>query len=544
MTSFDLIREPWVPVEVAGQRENLSLRDVLTRGHEIDGFATDDPLQAIAVFRQVLLPVVLDALGVPRSEEEWAARWEAGSLDTGTLGAYLDEHAGRFDLFHPAHPFAQVAGLRTSTGETKPVSLLLPAVATGNNVPLFSARTEADQPALTPAEAARALLATQCWDTAAIKSGAVGDPQVKAGKTTGNPTGPLGQLGVVVPVGRTLAETILLNTPIVPQGLRGGDRPQWRAEPQTAVWRKRPASGLLDLLTWQSRRMRLIVESGDDSPTVVTQVVLSAGDRLDGVPEYEMHTAWRQEAKPRAGQAARRPLRHRSGREAWRGLEALLETRQSAEDSDSTSLLIQQMASLQAEGMLAQDYPLQILAVGVAYGTQFSVVEDVAVDRLPLPVAALAADSPSRGFLLDVAAQADKLSKAADYLGNDLRRALGGDNLPWDKGQRLGDALIHRLTPLVRRLLAGLQRRPDLVEEAEIAWRQAALELSLEHVEPVLSDAPPAAFLGRQTGGKNPLGKGVFRLSVAEARYRRAVREILGTSSATTSESLSATEGA
>jgi len=115
--------------------------------------------------------------------------------------AYLDRHAERFDLFHPDFPFAQVAGLHTVKDETKPVSLLLPAVATGNNVPLFSARTEADPPALTPAEAARALLAAQCWDTAAIKSGAAGDPQVKYGKTTGNPTGPLGQLGVVVPWG-------------------------------------------------------------------------------------------------------------------------------------------------------------------------------------------------------------------------------------------------------------------------------------------------------------------------------------------------------
>lgn len=261
--TFDLVHEAWVPVLVAGRRQDLPLQDALVRAHEIDGLAMDDPLQAVAVLRQVLLPVALDALGAPRTEDEWGCRWEAGALGGGVLRDYLDQHAGRFDLFHPTCPFAQVAGLHTAKDEAKPVSLLLPAVATGNNVPLFSARTEADPPALTPAEAVRALLATHCWDTAAIKSGAVGDPEVRAGKTTGNPTGPLGQLGVVVPLGRSLAETILLNLRIIPQGLRGGDRPQWRAEPSTAAWRRRPSLGDLDLLTWQSRRMRLIPERGD-----------------------------------------------------------------------------------------------------------------------------------------------------------------------------------------------------------------------------------------------------------------------------------------
>ncbi len=382
MTTFDLVHEAWVPVLVAGRRRDLSLLDALTRAHEVDGLAMDDPLQAVAVLRQVLLPVALDALGAPRSEDEWALRWEASVLDASVLGAYLDCHADRFDLFHPTCPFGQVAGLRTAKDETKPVSLLLPAVATGNNVPLFSARTEADSPALAPAEAVRALLATHCWDTAAIKSGAVGDPEVRAGKTTGNPIGPLGQLGVIVPLGCSLAETILLNLRIIPQGLRGDDRPQWRAEPSTAVWRRRPSLGDLDLLTWQSRRIRLIPELGDRGQTVVRRVVLAAGDRLDQVPDFEPHTAWRQDDKPQAGRPARRPIRHRAGFEAWRGLAALLATAQSGAGKDTTSALIQQAADLEVGGVLASGYPLRALTVGVVYGTQSSIVEDVTTDRI------------------------------------------------------------------------------------------------------------------------------------------------------------------
>ncbi|HEX5494186.1 MAG TPA: type I-E CRISPR-associated protein Cse1/CasA, partial [Mycobacteriales bacterium] len=541
MTGFNLIGDPWVPVTVDGRRTEVSVTDALTRAHEIDGLALDDPLQGVAVLRQVLLPFVLDALGAPRDAEQWADRWAAAAgkdaykrdsakRDAEKLAKHLGKQADRFELFHPTRPFGQVAGLRTAKDETKPVSLLLASVATGNNVPLFTARTEAEPPTLSPAQAARALLAAHCWDTAAIKSGVVGDPQVKAGKTTGNPTGPLGQLGVVVPMGRTLAETLLLNTPILPQGLRPGDRPQWRTEePASPRWDARPAKGLLDVLTWQSRRIRLIPTTDASGATVVREVVLAAGDRLDQTPQFEPHTAWRQEEKPKAGQPPRRPVRHQPGRSAWRGMAGLLAIRQPTGERVSSSLLLSQVADLRGQGCLPVDLPLRVLTVGVAYGNQSAVVEDVMVDAIPLPVAALAAEGEVRGLLLDVVSQARQLQDAANRLGDDIRRASGGDKQPWDKGQRVGDALVHEFTPVVRRLLAGLQRQPDRADEAEAAWRHSAYRLALQAAEPVLASAPPKAFLGRQENEK-----AVFRTSVAEARYRAAVRDILGVHPGTT----------
>jgi CRISPR-associated endonuclease Cas3-HD len=218
----NLTAQPWVPVTKQGVRTEVSVREALLQAHEFDGLAIDDPLQAVAVFRQVLLPVLLHVFGVPRDVNEWDDRHRAGRLDPAPVSAYLDEHASRFDLFNPDRPFAQVAGLAAVNGETKPVSLLIPHLASGNNVPLFSPRTENDPPALTPAQAARAVLSAQCWDTAAIKTGAVGDEKkVRAGKTMGNPTGPLGQLGVVIPLGDTLFETLMLSVPIVPQACGG-----------------------------------------------------------------------------------------------------------------------------------------------------------------------------------------------------------------------------------------------------------------------------------------------------------------------------------
>lgn len=523
MAEFDLIHERWIPVVTDGQSDEVSLLDALTRAHQFDGLGIEDPLQSVAVLRQVLLPVVLDALGVPRTKGEWAAWWDTGQLNTGKITDYLQAQAGRFDLFHGEWPFAQVSGLRTEKNETKPVSLLLPAVASGNNVPLFTSRTEANPPALSPAQAARALLAAHCWDTAAIKSGAVGDPQVKAGKTTGNPTGPLGQLGVIVPMGATLAETLMLNMPIIPQGLARADRPQWRTEPLTAEWSTRPALGLLDLLTWQSRRIRLIPEPGDGR-LVVRRVVLAAGDRLDHVPpDVEPHTAWRQDRQPKAGRAPQRPIRHQPGRAAWRGLASLLATGLPTQKGDSSSVLMVQLGDLNADEWISTDLRLQVLSVGVAYGNQSAVVEDVMTDLIPLPITALTTDSPIQDFLLQIVAEADQLRDAANLLGDDLRRSMGADKLPWDKGFRLGDCLVHEYDTVVRRMLAGLQREPVRIDDAEAAWRRAARLLAMRIVQPALEATPPEAFLGRQDGDRN-----AYRLSLAEARFRRRVNEILG----------------
>lgn len=526
MATFDLTSQPWIPVVTGGARAEVSLLDALGSAGDIDGLAVDDPLQAVAVFRQVLLPVVIDALGLPATGPEWAERFRSGTLDAGRIGGYLARHAERFDLFHPRTPFAQAGGLRAASG-TRPVSLLSPAVATGNSVPLFSARTESDPPPLTPAQAARAVLAAHCWDTAAIKTGAIGDPRASAGKTTGNPVGCLGTLGIVIPTGRSLAETLMLNVPVSRQGLRPDDRPQWRAAPAGPAWSARPAAGLLDLLTWQSRRILLVPEETADGLIVARRVVLAAGDRLDQIPaDLEPHTAWRQADKPKAGQPPQAPVRHQSGCAAWRGLPSLLAIREPTAARISAPAALARLADLRADDLLPAGLLLQVLVAGVEYGNQSAVIENVISDTMPLPVAALTAEGPVRELLLAIAGQADELRVALDHLDGDVRRAQGADPLPWDRSQHPGDVLLHALTPVVTRLLAGLSREPDKVNEADLAWRAEARRRTLALAETILDSAPPAAFLGHTAtrGGRER----THRLATAESGFRAALHRILG----------------
>lgn len=528
-STYRLDQEQWAPVVDGGRTVEVSILETLREAHHFQGLALDNPPEAVAVLRQVLLPAYLDIFGMPSSRQEWLARWDAGHLDPDKIHRYFAEHGERFDLFG-RRPFAQVGDLRTAKGETRPVSLLIAAAPTGNNVPLFAARTEADAPELTPAQAARAVLATHCWDTAAIKSGAVGDPVAKSGKTTGNPTGPLGQLGVTVPLGRTLYETLLLNTPVHREGRVDGDLPQWRRD-QGPAWKIRPSTGLLDLLTWQSRRIRLFPERAADGHLFVRQVIVAGGDRLAVLPkDEEIHTAWRQVPKPKAGDPSQRPIRHQPGRAAWRGLAALLAVaRQTNNGETSTNLLIE-LAGLQDVSPQLEQLPLQVLTVGVRYGNQSAVVEDVMSDLIPLPVLALNPEGEVRALLVDIVNQAEELRRAANRLEDNLREAAGGDPLQRDKGSHLGESLLYELSPVVRRLLSRLQHTAaddaDVVGTAEAGWKAVAYRTALEVARPQLDSVPPASFLGRAREGRTG-GPVMIRAATAESIYRGALRAIL-----------------
>lgn len=505
----------------------VSVRECLNALPTFSALAPDHPGQGIAILRQLLLPIVLAAAGPPDSARAWAQAFERGDLidkQKSQINEYLGAHHDRFDLFDATHPFGQVPGLHTANDETKPVGILVAGIAAGASVPLFSAYTDADELELTPAEALAWMLYTQCWDTAGIKSGAVGDEKAKNNKSYGNRTGPLGALGVVVPTGRTLFETIWLNTPVIPAGLDPQARaPRWLCEP-TAAWEERHARGLLDLLTWQCRRIRLV--PADTAHGVrVNQVIITSGDRMIETPQDELHTLWRTPSKDEDGPAVPRPYRHTAGKAAWRGLASLLALdRPSDGKGVLASFLLSQIHDLQAEEYLVDDYPLSVEIHGVVYGTQSSVVEDTISDAIPMPVAALGTDIALRDALLDIAGQADRLETAVNVLDADLRRGAGGDPIPWNKGQRPGDFLIHVLDAAVRRLLddlRGIDGDDERLEAVLTQWERTARGAAFAIAEPLLTRSDPAVFAGRAVDGRT------YRQANAEASFRKAVNEIL-----------------
>ncbi|AFU02697.1 type I-E CRISPR-associated protein Cse1/CasA [Nocardia brasiliensis] len=523
--TFNLTIEPWIPIVRHGSPAELSLTDTLLDAADIE-LALTDPLEAVALLRHVLLPVYWRIQAPPRAAYEWGARWaDTGLRCPGPLiRRYLHDHRARFELFG-AVPFGQAASLRTTRGAVKSAAILVLSMPVGNNVPLFEARTDDDPPALSPGQAVRALLALQCWDTAGVKSAAIDDPHARAGKAYGNPTGPLGQFGAVVPIGRTLAETLLLNTPVLPDGLNPADLPPWESPPATSQYSTRAAVGPIDLLTWQARRVRLIPRIESDGRTVVRHAVVTRGDRLTEIPTaHELHAMWSDSATT----AGMRPIRHQLDRQLWREAPAVLATTNSTATGLRSSRLLTDLAHHVVRRSIPFSTPIHLLAVGVSYGSRSAVIDDAGSATMPLPLAALLDHSMTRHTMLAIAVEADRLRVAMIAFTNDLRIAAGARPRPWGVGDDPGEALMYRLTELAEQLLRLMQRRPECAQLALRLWRLQAKQVSLEAAAAVLDGAPDRGCLGVLQQDSRP-GHAIRRqnASTASQRFYNVVTQLL-----------------
>lgn len=104
---LNALTDPWIPVSGAdGSTFDLSLRDVLARGHELADLSPAlYPTEREALLR--LLSTVA-AFALQRVDAAECDRFgDSGRFPTGALGR-LDEFAERFEIRHPDRPFLQV----------------------------------------------------------------------------------------------------------------------------------------------------------------------------------------------------------------------------------------------------------------------------------------------------------------------------------------------------------------------------------------------------------------------------------------------------
>ena len=288
MPSFDLLTQPWIPVLDAGVDlrgspdaptafREVGLREALLRAHELRELYTDSPLETIALNR-LLLALALDVYQRQPDVDGWVALWQAGQFSAALLDAYLDDPdlgLDRFDLLHPERPFYQRATPDASQKgkDPAPLAKLFHAQASGNNATLFGHDVDSEPDRLTLGHAARGLVAMQ----AAALGGGVSKPF----NFSHAPLVGRAQFWVR---GRSLFEALLLNGPPEESARMGAsdDAPSWRRDLPKAYSRRRHR-GLLDVLTWPSRRLTLATEEGDGE-TAATGVFLTQGDKLDPQP--------------------------------------------------------------------------------------------------------------------------------------------------------------------------------------------------------------------------------------------------------------------
>lgn len=506
---FSLVDQPWVLVRrTDGTLDELSLLEVFRQAHQLVGLVGELPTQVFAMTR-LLLAVLHRTVDGPRDVDHWEQLWKAETLPTTEVEKYLAGYRHRFDLFDPVAPFFQVAALHTSKGEMSELSKLIADVPNGR--PFFTMRAGRGTASLRPAEAARWVVHAQAFDPSGIKSGAVGDARVSGGKGYPIGVGWSGLLGGVLPEGPTLKDTLLLNLVAREFTLlsewAGGDGAVWEREPvgpAEGMTGGRAVAGPVDLYTWQSRRIRLFTNQDN----AVTGVLICNGDKLtpQNKQRVEPHTAWRRspaQEKTHKQALVYMPREHTPEKSVWRGLQSLLPGiagRHGPQGQPALApIILEWIAHLRLEGAIGKDYPVRVRTVGMVYGSNSSVVEDVIDDALSMRAALLERGAARLArTATQAAAAAEGCAQALGRLAGTLAEAGGGEFAgPRDRGEELAYAELD--TPF-RTWLAGLRADSNPLA-AEAQWHQEAARLVRLLARDLVEQASPAAWSGRTIRG-------------------------------------------
>ena len=540
---FNLLDEPWIPVRLLdGTIADVGLLELLRRTTDIADLACELPTQSIAIQRLVL--AVAYRVAPPGDARDWARQWDDGA-PTEQMIEYLERWRDRFYLFGGRFPFMQVADLRTAKDSVSGLEKLIADVPNGEQ--FFTTRHGRALACIPPSEAARWLVHAQAYDPSGIRSGAVGDSQVKGGK--GYPIGPswCGHLGLVWLKGKDLDETLVLNLiPADAAGLRGVESSnEWgacsweAAEPENAV---RGDYSLLDpsgtprdvsiprLLTWHSRRIRLV---GDSSG--VTGVVLAQGDKL--APQemrlYEPQSLWRY-STPQSKKFKTdvyMPRKFEAGRALWRNLPGTLPTVTTVQGVDKQpkqEFLPSETLSFHYQldnALIEATYPkvMRIQAVGVTYGPQEATFDDIYSDELTLSVAVMRVEREDLSAEIDRQVRlTEEIARDVGTLAANLARAAGesGDGAGDGARDRAKELFFSAVDTDFRTWLSqvdGHESARDAGRRWERALRQHATDIQAELVR----GASSSAIIGRDTG------RGYMNVGIAENYFRSALNKRL-----------------
>lgn len=246
-SNFNLIDEAWIPVrKLDGERAELGIREVLRQAKDIAVIEDPSPLVTASLHR-FLLALLYRTLEGPTDIDQ-AKAWFKVGLPVKKIDDYLERWWDRFWLFDEKYPFFQIPGFEPKTWRAWTV---LAAEHNADNAKVLFDHVDVTHPeAVAPSAAARWLLATQTFSVSAGKS-----------ELSHTGTAPSATAAMVLPLGRHLEDTLLLN--LVPQNraVLAGDQPVWEREPETVTNLKagaeRNIAGYADRYTWRTRSIRL-----------------------------------------------------------------------------------------------------------------------------------------------------------------------------------------------------------------------------------------------------------------------------------------------
>ncbi len=496
-TEFNLWDETWIKVKSGGgEVHDVSLEEVLVHAERYTDIAGELPTQDFAIMR-LLLAVLHTALfrdPPEEPQEAWEELWEEGRFPAERIREYKAQWYDRFYLFHPEHPFYQIAddaGLND-----KPVVKLNAEMSESDNKKrVFVLRTGVEKESLSYAEAARWLIHNNAFDDASLKKPS---PSISF----------LGQICCLFAHGRNLFETLMLNM-VLEQGpgkpwksnkpCWESDRPPLPPNQEKEAYRIALPDNPAALYTNQFRYMKLKRENAR-----VTSFTARAGTWFEKDDAFvEQMTYWR-EKKDKSGQV---PYSYDSPRQMWREFSSMM-TQENAEVHSSG--LIQWLAGVDSD-VLGSDYIITFNTLGVEYGSMSSQIDNVFFDSLNLHLGLISKIGADWRELINAEiSRCEEIANTVGRLKEDLQRSAGitesGDKNRFYAGRDAAkEQYFYAIDVPFRRWLLSLdpEAYDETSREKQAEWRKTAIDCAESLGEKLLSEAGRSAYIGREmTVGK------------------------------------------
>lgn len=344
--SFNLLDESWIPVISSDfQVREISLVELFQTWEMLQEIQADNPPTTLALYR-FLLAILHRAYQGPRNEDHWEEIFED---DGQGVIAYLQQQSDRFDLLHPEYPFMQDPALGIEQSKTVQEHYI-PATSE-----VFWHEHEWSGFSLSLAHAACLLVRLQAVDLGGTKTVY---PNTSSDQKSANAPPTVNSANVLVR-GSTLKQILLFNlmrydpAAEVPSVVIREDLPAWETgyggKPKKAV-----PQGYISYLTFPWRRLRLFVEGGRVTRTVVTKGN-SLPDKVSP-QQWECGVAYREN----------KPVQLSLSKQLWRNADAFLLTTENQlrprivswladlkENLEDRQDLVEDVATLQISGLSA-----------------------------------------------------------------------------------------------------------------------------------------------------------------------------------------------
>ncbi len=543
---FSLIDDPWIlVVDTDGNQRTVGIREIFAGEVKVASLQGESPAQNFAIVRLLLAIFWRAHSGESRVEPgktfyfaAWFERLRTQLKRTGRDEAvldYLEQYRNRFELLDSPTPFMQVADLAVPSGEVKHVTTIVPEAQED----YFTMRAGKARDSLSYGEAARWLVYAQAYDYSGIKSGAVGDSRVKDGKGSPIGTGWTGMTGGVLVVGENLLDTLILNT--CSSALTNPqDKPVWERQPYGPDTREKVGEnaypqGPSDLLTWQSRRIRLHSEGNR-----VTGVILSNGDKIpdaganvfgDPMTPYRYSTN-----KSKKILDIYYPATFSPQRTVWRALDALIvaETDGGFSGKVKAPKRPENLNNLANLSQYIDGIPnvLNVDLVAVEYGSQSSSVASTYAAQMGMPLVLLLEQSGQLRQAVREAASAT--SEAAIGLGRFTANLLVAAGKEYEFTPMPTDQVLAELEPLFNAWLQNLadfapnivSGNGDVAEDSIVrlvrGWQSKVREIIVSQALILLRGAGPKAMVGKIVTDSN--GEGTKKVVSAGTYYQKLQR--------------------